>query len=347
LKELASAICTEDTLEGKDIQPKVYVLADGGLDCYAIFPEQKRPTISKRRILTIVFPKTLKDFVLLHPILGHELGHALWRCSKHQKYIREKVIPQLLLGGIFSSQSSVAAHLFSPSAPADVLAELLPFRNGQIDQSNFFKWARWQAWVEEILCDLVGIVTFGPSFVAAKCELLYSLIPSGVSVGQDHPPVAWRVNLALRCAELSGYDQLPAAGDSMYAPLSAFWTRIKSFRATDPWHDVFGDDQLREALNALRVLLRSHPPSEYVTPDTAALRHLFEQVEENIPPVGFQIEGPKRLHHPAVDFRHMIYAGWLACDDTSSAKFATVNRLCQHAMMQQRAIDISLHRKSI
>src|SRR5690606_18264266 len=53
LKEIANAICTEDTLQGKDIPPKVYVLADGGLDKYAIFPEQKRPSASKRLILTI------------------------------------------------------------------------------------------------------------------------------------------------------------------------------------------------------------------------------------------------------------------------------------------------------
>jgi hypothetical protein len=81
LKRIAVAICTEATLTNPQTPPQIYVLAGGGLDAYAIHPELNRPSGSYRRIHTIVFPRTLKHFVLLHAILGHEVGHAMWRCS--------------------------------------------------------------------------------------------------------------------------------------------------------------------------------------------------------------------------------------------------------------------------
>ena len=84
LKRISSAVCRESTLYNSNSNPHVYVFAEGGLSSYAIYTEVGRPSFCQQRLLTIVFPKSLKNFVLLHPILGHELGHAIWQVSKHR-----------------------------------------------------------------------------------------------------------------------------------------------------------------------------------------------------------------------------------------------------------------------
>jgi len=111
LKKMADAICIENSASGKP--SKIYVLADGGLDAYCIHYEPKRPSHRNRLLLTIVFPKTLKHFVLLHPILGHELGHAIWRCSKHEYVIRRDVLSKFAgVPGVFVDIHATLAHIF-------------------------------------------------------------------------------------------------------------------------------------------------------------------------------------------------------------------------------------------
>ena len=108
LKRMANAICIENSASGKP--SKIYVLADGGLDSYSMFPEPKRPSHRNRLLLTVVFPKSLKHFVLLHSILGHELGHAIWRCSKHEHAIKKDVLAKFVsVPGVFESAAATLA----------------------------------------------------------------------------------------------------------------------------------------------------------------------------------------------------------------------------------------------
>lgn len=343
LKKIATAICTEATLLGGNTPPKVYVFADGGLDTYAIYPETKRPSASKRLILTIVFPKSLKHFVLLHPILGHEVGHAIWRCSKHQSVLDSQVISKLKdAAGLFASPAATASHLFSAAAPTEAKEFLRTLALHGVDQTNIFDWADWDAWIEEILCDLIGLTTFGPGFVAALCELLYGLVPSGVGFGTQHPPVAWRVNLILRGATLLGYDALPAAPHPLRQPLERFWHQLAAVRAQDPWFDIFTQGQLQGALTAIQSLLAQYQPSPYPMPAFGTVQDLLNKLMNQVPPVGFSIDSTGVPVCNAVDFRHIIYAGWIASRQDSPMEFDLVNRLCQHAIMQQGAIDMTL-----
>jgi hypothetical protein len=165
LKGIALAICTEATLKDPHSPPKVHVLSDGGLDKYMIYAEQKRPSAGQRRILTIIFPRSLKHFVLLHPVLGHELGHAIWRGSEHEKTIHSIVQNNLLTNQKFVNTGTLAAWLYDANAPDEIKENLKIVSNRGINQANFFgEFANAGAWVEEIACDLIGLATFGPSF---------------------------------------------------------------------------------------------------------------------------------------------------------------------------------------
>lgn len=341
LKKMANAICVENSASGKP--SKIYVLADGGLDAYCIYTEEKRPSHRNRLLLTIVFPKSLKHFVLLHSILGHELGHAIWRCSKHEQTIRKDVLAKFVgIPGVFADKNSTLAHVFSAAAPAEVKTQLSVMDTHQINRGNFFKWADWGSWVEEILCDFVGLVAFGPSFVAAQCNLLPSINPNTHGFGPDHPSTAWRINLILRGATMLGFDALPPPAHPSRPKIEAFWTKMHSMRTADPWFDVLTDIQLSEALRGVSALLQNNPPSGYVLPSFDAIWGHVQKLERGIPPAGFALNAEDTPVCESRNFREILYSGWIASALPDMPSFEQINRLCEHAIMQQHAIDIQL-----
>lgn len=340
LKKMANAICIESSASGKP--SKIYVLADGGLDAYSIFPEPKRPSHRNRLLLTIVFPKSLKHFVLLHSILGHELGHAIWRCSKHEHAIRKDVLAKFVgVPGVFADENATLAHVYSPTAPEEVKTLLSTMAIHGIEQKNFFNWANWDSWIEEILCDFVGLVAFGPSFVAAQCNLLPSINLNTHVFGPNHPSPAWRINLILRGATILGFDNVPPQTHPSRLKVEDFWTKMHSSKKTDPWFDIITDAQLSDVLKGVSELLKQYPPASYIHPDVGVVWNLVRSLERGIPPVGFALKANETPTCEHRDFREILYAGWIAAQ-TGSPSFEVVNRLCEHAIMQQAAIDIQL-----
>ncbi|MGC2966207.1 hypothetical protein [Paraburkholderia aspalathi] len=341
LKKIAAAICAEDTLDDTDTPPMVHVLSEGGLDAYAIYPEEQRPSGSERRILTIVFPRTLKHFVLLHSILGHEIGHAIWRSSKHQNDLRAAVDRAFVASnGRFSSALATTNWLYDAGAPTSVTARLAAFLQQGLPRDHFFMWANWEAWREEILCDLIGILTFGPSFIAAECQLLYSLDLSGMGIGSQHPPVGCRVNLFLAAARLLGYRTMAFGDKEVQRAFDAFWMDLESRVKADPWFDIFTDAEISAALDGIGAVLEAHPPALFRLPDVPLLEHLSQQLAKGIPPIGFSLGEDFKPRTSAVDFRHILYAGWIASHRENPIGFLDLNRLCEHAIMQQRSIEI-------
>jgi hypothetical protein len=339
LKGIALAICTEATLKDPHSPPKVHVLSDGGLDKYMIYAEQKRPSAGQRRILTIIFPRSLKHFVLLHPVLGHELGHAIWRGSEHEKTIHSIVRNNLLTNQKFVSTGTLAAWLYDANAPDEIKENLKIVSNRGINQANFFgEFADAGAWVEEIACDLIGLATFGPSFVSSLSELLYGLMPSGGVFSPAHPPNGCRVNMMLQAITLLGYDQQTLPSGAANALHTDFWAQMHSQRRANPWFDVFTDQELSQTLQAIRNLLGQHPPSLYEAPSQEMLSSLVDELSNQIPPNNFAISEAGIPTLSEIDFRHILYAGWVAAQDSSVTSFADMNRLCEHAIMQQRAI---------
>lgn len=339
LKKIAVATCLENSL--MDTPPKVHVLSDGGLEAYAIFPERRRPSVSKKRILTIVFPRTLKHFVLFHAILGHEIGHAMWQGSKHQHELKAILKEELLTThGEFQDADRTAAWLYSDAAPAEVKNKLHAL-SLHVDEKTFFsRYASWEAWVEELLCDLIGLLTFGPTFVAAHSRLLYTLNPSGVRFGQRHPPVGARVNLMLQAAKLLGYSTPVFQNAELHEAASKLWRDIGATYKTEPWFNIFAEEQVKAALDRISMLLIACPPAHCSAPHEEELLPLFRQITDQVPPIGFEFS---ESGHPAcreIDFRSILYAGWIASTHMQNIKFPDLNRLCEHAIMQQQAIGI-------
>jgi hypothetical protein len=106
LKRIANAICTEATLTDPNALPKIHVLSDGGLDKYAIYTEANRPSSAGKRILTIVFPRSLKHFVLLHSILDfRQILFAGWAASANLRTLSFEQINRLCGHGILQQRA--------------------------------------------------------------------------------------------------------------------------------------------------------------------------------------------------------------------------------------------------
>lgn len=345
LKKIAKDICAENTLLVSNAPPIFHVFSGGGLDSYAIYTEHNRFRVSKNRILTIVFPRTLKHFVLLHSILGHEIGHAIWRSEKHQDTLNNIMENQLFkTGGPFLDRISTAEWLYSNNAPDYIKIQLDYFKKevrrfNTLEKNNFFNiLADWGAWKEEILCDFIGLLTFGPSFVAAHCQLLYAIDPSGLSLGPKHPPVGFRVNLMLAAAKILGYEAIPdLQRDDLKDTLKIFWNELSAKKQADAWFSPFTDRQIKGVLDKLQVLIGKYPPALFQLPSGDLFEKLFIQLVDKVPPVGCEIGSDGSTFYDA-DFRHILYTGWIATQHKSKIPFNIINRLCEHAIMQQIGI---------
>jgi len=152
--------------------------------------------------------------------------------------------------------------------------------------------------------------------------------------------VSWRVNLMLTAAKLLGFDQIVAADGTPIDGLVEFWSHLDSLRQPDPWFELAPPEAITACTTDLNAFLVEHPPAAYASPSGDLLKKLLGMVKDHIPPVGFQIDAAGEPELETVDFRHVLYAGWVAAKTLSTADFADINRLCEHAIMQQRAIEI-------
>ena len=330
--------------------PLMFVLSEGGLASYAIGIEVKKASTSRHQILTILFPRTLKHFVLLHPILGHELGHALYQVSKFSPQLNQIIDTLIASSEKLCTPDATLEWLFDDDAPNPYKLSLTAHcRANNLVKGNFLQSIKLSSWKEEILCDLIGLLIFGPSYLAAHITLIYSLDTSGFLIKPKHPIAGSRINLMLTAAKLLKYDKIKLSKE-YGSTASNFWKHMQSNRKTEPWYDLFAEEDLTIALDSLKKLLGSNELALYSNPSSKLIEPLVKQLTRLIPPVGYKVDMKKHTQCFQVDFRHILYAGWLALEHqlpdeedatkTKKIDFEILNRLCEHGIMQQIAIAL-------
>ena len=112
------------------------------------------------------------------------------------------------------------------------------------------------------MCDLFGLVTFGGGFLAAHQTLLLALRSTGHRWGPYHPPYVCRKAMLWRACKHLEWPEFPASiGDArLRSSVEAFLNKY-SGPAPGSWEDVFTQEQIAKAVDALRA--RSHK-SRYV-----------------------------------------------------------------------------------
>lgn len=316
--------------------PSFFMSSDGGLTAYRIYPEQEPVSFlrMKRKIFTIVFPRTLKEQVLLHTILGHEIGHAAWTSPSTQKDLIEAVIAPLIRTGPMQDSEGLRRWLKRHYG-----ASLSPTQAAEV----------WTSWFEEILCDLFGMATFGPSFLPAHKTLLSTLDPQGLNLGDEHPPNASRFDLMSKAFEHTGWsNSKPFDTASARSCWREFSRKCKELPSPTPRYAVlFQVSQIEEAVDGIVGVLRRLGTAHYGSIDHTAVTDILEKLRRWLPPIASGVSADGRVFLEEYDFRDILLGGWVAWygrdhlwPSRDGLTFVSINKLCDKAILQQQGISI-------
>lgn len=332
-------------------RPIVHVVAEGvGYHIWDDDPEQQ----FKRRIMVVAFPRHLRHHVLLHSIFGHELGHPALKSDETMGIIFGRIIP-LMRKGALQDTVQLKRWMRAEQAPSQVKAAVGRGFEPSDDQVR--------DWRFELLCDLFGLVLFGPAFAAAHRMILEPLTaPEDYAIeSATHPPYRLRKKLLADAMTLLHWMEPviaatntggAEAGRAAEAALLAY----AGGDAPDDWHRLIGIEDLEAILAALTEMFDRLPGLAYSRPDPEILRELLDRLAWCRPPIVQGLDPDDNPVNERVPIQHCLYAGWAfwfgrdaleaprldARPDMPSLNFHQVNRLCEQALLQQRAIDAVL-----
>jgi hypothetical protein len=329
IQDFARPLLTEE-VEGETEEPIMHIVAHGGE--YEV-NVGGRPAGARRRIVVIAFPRQLKHHVFYHAIFGHELGHAALK-SKHVNQINiQEITPQL-----------ARRHLRSPEVMEAWIGSIGGHIAGQVTE------AVRTNWLHETICDLFGLVLFGPSFVAAHRALLEPKHPDPNKLGTaglTHPPYSVRRRTLMRAMRVLSWEK-PVSAPGIN---EAAEERFLDYLFHDPfedWTDLFSDEEITTALSGITKACTGRTDVRYQPLTADLLARLLWKLSNSMPPVldGISIHGNPQLH--PLSTGQILYAGWVywfgrdCLEVERPLEFYEANRLCDLALLQQRAIDSTL-----
>lgn len=336
LRRLAVAVTTDLVPSSTPLaDPGFFMSAEGGLTAYRMYPEQEPVTFLKikRKIFTINFPRTLKDHVLLHTILGHEIGHAAWTSPSTQSALKTSVLKPLVRTGPMQSVPSLRRWLRRSYGEATSEKTAANIRD---------------SWLEEIFCDLFGALTFGPCFFPAHKTLLCAIDPTGIEPGAEHPPNASRFDTVRKAFRYLGWADLSGFGSSVTRQC---WMSFRQELSTLP-HDIprfavlFSRKQVEDAVDGLVGVLTQLHSSNYERINKQGLADIVDKLHRWMPPVAAKVTNAS-IALECHDFRDILLGGWMVWygrDRLWSKKdqlsFSTINKLCDKAILQQEGVAI-------
>lgn len=193
-------------------------------------------------------------------------------------------------------------------------------------------------------------------FLAAHKTLLLALDPGGHRWGPDHPPYICRRAMLWHACQHLGWSRYAATikDKELREDVNAF-LRAHVGEAPGGWEDMFRPSQVAAAVDALRGILAGVGTPEYAMPGESALKSLTEMLCNRVPPCGSDLSGSREPKSRKVDFRDILFAGWVVADklarsgqeEEQSPRFLELNKLCELGLLQQRAIDLELAGKGV
>jgi hypothetical protein len=349
LNRIARSILSETDMSGMQLEPIIHVVAEGlG---YRIIYEPRVPAASgRRRFVIVAFPRSLKHNVLLHSIFGHEICHTAIYTTTAGGVLHGSVVPALTAAGPLRSEADVNTWLHDGNAPQEVKNLLADFQS-MFGQPFGLPDAYREQWLIELICDLFGLILFGPAFLAAHKALLLPMHP--LSYGVDlmeptHPPYAVRHKMLVRAMHLIGWNA--PVTTATHGLIYNGEKELLAYLLDDPyvgWASVFTDGQLRQAIGSIQTFFQSQPGIGHSRSKPEQLTALVGLLNRGIPPVRANVDVYSSVVLEPVDISEVLYAGWLCWIgrkhfvDRVPIEFFVTNRLCDHALLQQQAINLS------
>lgn len=351
IREIASPLLFEDEgLEGGH-QPIIHMIAEG--TSYQITSEKVMGPNKRRRLYTVAFPRQLKHHVLMHALFGHELGHATFYSSRAGDLFSNdplsiRLTKILRREGDLRDAASVMSWLRSRDAPERVQRKMKGTA-ATITEANL------EHWIVELVCDLFGLAIFGPAFVAAHRTYLEPSCknPHEIEIEKtSHPSYALR--RAVLVGALGAMGWLDPVATAANPELLAAERSLIGFLGgpVEPWAEVFTPDQLREAIAAIAEHFKATGTPLAQRPSEVVLAALVERIGRHLPPIRENVDkdGVSTTH--PVRLEEQLYAGWTfwlgrEALDAWPLDFYALNQLCDLALLQQQAIDLSAGRRKL
>jgi hypothetical protein len=312
LRRMAETLLTETSLSGLATPPIVHVVSDA--EGYLIHYETPSAS-SKHRFAFIAFPRPLKHHVLLHSLFGHELGHTALHSVGAGTILQRDVLAPLERAGPLASLPSMMQWLNDANAPTQVKRELRQYHSTYHQQYSFLDHHRSQ-WLDEMICDLFGLMLFGPGFVAAHFVYLRPMHANPYELGlsdSTHPPYATRQRLLVQAMRIAGWDQ-PVANDAQDGDCRLAEEEL--FRHTlidqyDNWATIFSDAQINAAIAGIKNVFAAYGGLGYVKPEPQAVSQLVGRLKRRLPPIRAELSrsGKPTLHD--ADIAHYMRDGYI------------------------------------
>jgi hypothetical protein len=346
LRRMATVLLTEKTLKGDPRDPIIHIVAEGG--GYRIVYEPSVPAASGRRQFVVVaFPRSLKHHVLLHSIFGHELGHTALHTAQTGNALRVDVMGPLSASGPLANNAAATAWLNATNAPREIKNVLGAYAARHARPYTFLDRDR-QMWLIELTCDLFGLLLFGPGFFAAHRTLLQPTHPSAYEIDlsqSTHPPYAVRHKMLVQAMRIVGWNAAITA--SRHREFHKAEVEMLEYVLDDTyprWAAIFDDAQLKASVEGIRKIFGAEKLG-YSPLRSDALVKLVRLLGKGQPPVIADITGAGRPRLTRIDISQTLYAGWVHwigrrhLKANSVRTFLLANQLCNHALLQQCAID--------
>jgi hypothetical protein len=350
IRDIAKPLLTESIYHGKKtIEPIIHVVAEG--EGYQIVYEVVPPPSTNHRFAIVAFPRPLKHHVLLHTIFGHEIGHTAQHTNDAGDLIGKSVADELTAAGQLSGAAEMTTWLHDGEAPKEIRSDLaLYLADSSVPYA--FQEAYVGKWVEELICDLFGLLLFGPGFVAAHQTLLRPSHRTPYEIDllePTHPPYAIRHKMLVMAMRILGWDSpvtKAAQGDVYEAELEAL-----KFIFDDPygaWAIFFDDQQLGRAIQGIQTVLSQYGSFGYQQPDPQIFAELVGRLKRRLPPISADIDESGNPAFKKISMAHSLFAGWvywLGKDRLVKGDglgFLETNKLCDQALLQERGIALAI-----
>lgn len=274
----------------------------------------------KKYFYIVSFPSIERENILLHCLLGHEIGHL-----EAKTYIssRNKEFLKLIQDKI----ADVVNQRIKKPEFKNVPEEIMPQIKQEITQAYLKETSEiWERGLEEILSDIVGSFLFGPAILFSNLEIaLQDLNGLDITPGKDnnyYPP--WRMRLrniyqVQRDLKLFPLQKKAFQSKPIYNNVSKGFKLVENIIQEKSDEQMLKSNDLlkiayeeieNDLVNAKRlILIKLSELFLLLNPDSfyKNLSHLIEKIDFGVPPNPYENSISKRKPAAIVE---IINAAW-------------------------------------
>ena len=165
----------------------------------------------------------------------------------------------------------------------------------------------------ELVCDLFGLLLFGPAFAAAHRALLWPLHRTPYAVplrDPTHPSYAVRHKTLVMAMEVLGWHK-PVIAKGSFAEAEKEALKYIMTNPYDRWAQPFDKRQIEDAIVGISDVLRDFGGHGYQKPSEKTGNEVVTRLVNRTPPIvaDVSVDGSPVLSKTAM--AHTLYAGWI------------------------------------